>query len=128
MARPDTSGAFPGHDWFSIVEIAPSAYMISEPVHVNCYLIVGSEAAVLFDTGLGIANIRLVAEALAGKPLRVVNSHYHFDHSSLSTEAVRPRWHPTRPRGSRPLTWPTPAASLRIGRPTRSWTIGTFIC
>ena len=81
MARPDTSGAFPGHDWFSIVEIAPSAYMISEPVHVNCYLIVGSEAAVLFDTGLGIANIRLVAEALAGKPLRVVNSHYHFDHS-----------------------------------------------
>ena len=81
MARLDSPGAFPCHDWFSIVEIEPGVYLISEPVHVNCYLIVGSEAAVLFDTGLGIANIRLVAEALAGKPLRVVNSHYHFDHS-----------------------------------------------
>lgn len=86
--RPDWTSDFPYRDWFSVVELGPGTHLISEPVHVNSYLIEGSERAVLLDTGLGLADIRKVAEGLSGKPLRVVNSHYHFDHSGGN------RWFP----------------------------------
>jgi glyoxylase-like metal-dependent hydrolase (beta-lactamase superfamily II) len=36
---------------------------------------------VLFDTGLGVTNIRKVAEEITPHKLLVVNSHYHFDHT-----------------------------------------------
>jgi glyoxylase-like metal-dependent hydrolase (beta-lactamase superfamily II) len=56
-------------------------YLISEPGHVNSWLIEGSRDAILFDTGLGVVNIREVAEQVTPKRLMVVNSHYHFDHT-----------------------------------------------
>ena len=34
----------------------------------------------LFDTGMGISNIRAVAEGLTTLPISVVNSHTHNDH------------------------------------------------
>ena len=46
-----------------------------------CYLIEGSEKAVLLDTGFGIGDIRTYVESLTDKPLMVVNSHVHPDHS-----------------------------------------------
>ena len=38
------------------------------------------ESAVLFDTGMGISNIRAVVEGLTGLPVSVINSHTHNDH------------------------------------------------
>ncbi len=66
-------------------ELEPGVHLLSEPGHVNSFLIQGSKSAVLLDTGLGVANIRAVAEELTDKPLLVVNSHYHFDHSGGNT-------------------------------------------
>jgi glyoxylase-like metal-dependent hydrolase (beta-lactamase superfamily II) len=62
-------------------ELEPGVHLVGEPGHVNSFLIQGEKSAILLDTGLGIANIRTVAEGLTEKPLLVVNSHYHFDHS-----------------------------------------------
>jgi glyoxylase-like metal-dependent hydrolase (beta-lactamase superfamily II) len=62
-------------------ELEPGVHLIGEPGHVNSFLIQGTGSAILMDTGLGVANIRKVAEQLTDKPLLVVNSHYHFDHS-----------------------------------------------
>ncbi len=56
-------------------------HLLGEPGHVNSFLVQGTTSAVLLDTGLGVANIRAVAEKLTDKPLLVVNSHYHFDHT-----------------------------------------------
>ena len=70
----------PGHSWFATTKIDDDTYLIGEPPHVNSYLIVGRDRAVLFDTGMGIANIRQVVEDLTDRELLVVNSHYHFDH------------------------------------------------
>src|SRR5436305_10717570 len=56
-------------------------YLTSEPGHVNSWLVEGARDAILFDTGLGVANIRTVAEEITPRRLMVVNSHYHFDHS-----------------------------------------------
>ncbi len=67
--------------WFEVQELDPGVYLISEPGHVNSFLIQGRKSAILFDTGLGVANIRKVAEELSNLPLLVVNSHYHFDHT-----------------------------------------------
>lgn len=46
-----------------------------------CYLVEGSEKALLLDTGFGIGDIKTYVESLTDKPLYVVNSHLHPDHS-----------------------------------------------
>lgn len=67
-------------DWFAVQRLQEQVYLIGEPMHVNSYLILGSQRAVLFDTGMGIENIRTRVEAITDLPVLVVNSHYHFDH------------------------------------------------
>jgi glyoxylase-like metal-dependent hydrolase (beta-lactamase superfamily II) len=67
--------------WFEVALMEPGVHLISEPGHVNSWLVEGSSSALLFDTGLGVANIRRVAEEITPKPLLVVNSHHHFDHT-----------------------------------------------
>lgn len=72
-----------GQNWFSCYKLPGDVYAICEPQHfqeVNAYLIIGSTRAVLFDTGMGIANIKAVVEELYRGELIVVNSHFHFDH------------------------------------------------
>ena len=68
-------------NWFATRRLEPGIFLVSEPVHVNSFLIEGSSAAALIDTGLGIGNIRQVAEELASHDVFALNTHYHFDHS-----------------------------------------------
>jgi glyoxylase-like metal-dependent hydrolase (beta-lactamase superfamily II) len=72
---------FPSSSWFDVRELEPGVHLLGEPGHVNSFLVQGEESAVLVDTGLGVADIRAVARELTDKPLLVVNSHYHFDHT-----------------------------------------------
>jgi glyoxylase-like metal-dependent hydrolase (beta-lactamase superfamily II) len=67
--------------WFVTKQLEDGVYLISEPPHVNSYLILGDHDAVLFDTGMGIGNIKAVVSELTDREVLVVNSHYHFDHS-----------------------------------------------
>jgi glyoxylase-like metal-dependent hydrolase (beta-lactamase superfamily II) len=80
-AGDDWTDVHPRKSWFDVRPLADGVFLIAEPGHVNNFLVVGDDRAVLLDTGLGVADILSVAEGLAGKPLSVVNSHYHFDHS-----------------------------------------------
>jgi glyoxylase-like metal-dependent hydrolase (beta-lactamase superfamily II) len=69
--------------WFETQEVAPRVYAICEPDHfeeVISYLVEGEERAILFDTGMGIANIRREVMALTERAITVVNSHSHWDH------------------------------------------------
>jgi glyoxylase-like metal-dependent hydrolase (beta-lactamase superfamily II) len=71
------------NDWFEVYEVAADVWAIYEPFQwqeVISYLIVGTQSAVLFDTGNGIGKIRLIVSQLTDKPVRVLNSHSHFDH------------------------------------------------
>ena len=69
--------------WFEIYKVNDDTYALLEPQHyeeVISYLILGDELAVLFDSGMGIDNIRLEVERLTQLPITVINSHSHYDH------------------------------------------------
>ena len=70
-------------DWFEVYRLEDGIFAIYEPGHfeeVISFLIEGEDVALLFDTGLGIGNIRRVVEQLTGLDVVVLNSHTHFDH------------------------------------------------
>ncbi|HKA00996.1 MAG TPA: MBL fold metallo-hydrolase [Candidatus Solibacter sp.] len=70
-------------DWFEVYVAAPGVFAIYEPHQSELaisYLITGERSAVLFDTGMGIGDIRKVTSELTNLPIAVLNSHTHFDH------------------------------------------------
>lgn len=70
-------------NWFTVEIIDTDTYAISEYKHweeTHCYLLYGTERAVLIDTGLGVANIRAVLDSLTSLPVMVVTTHVHWDH------------------------------------------------
>ncbi|WP_419886773.1 MBL fold metallo-hydrolase [Paenibacillus sp. B-A-8] len=69
--------------WFTVTEIDPTTYAISEYGHwekVHSFLLLGKEQAVLIDTGLGIGNIKRITDQLTDLPIAVITTHVHADH------------------------------------------------
>lgn len=69
--------------WFSVMELAQGVYSISEPHHwedAHCFLFVGSESAILIDSGTGIRNIKPVVDEITSLPVKVLTTHAHWDH------------------------------------------------
>jgi glyoxylase-like metal-dependent hydrolase (beta-lactamase superfamily II) len=69
--------------WFEVYEPAPNVFAIYEPhqsEEVISYLIIGQKRALLFDTGMGIGDIRKATGELTKLPIVVLNSHTHNDH------------------------------------------------
>jgi glyoxylase-like metal-dependent hydrolase (beta-lactamase superfamily II) len=70
-------------DWFEVYRIEDGIYAIYEPgqfEEVMSFLITGEDFALMFDTGLGIGNIRKVVDQLTDLDVVVLNSHTHYDH------------------------------------------------
>ncbi len=70
-------------DWFEVYRVADDVYAIYEPgqfEEVMSFLMIGEEKALLFDTGLGIGDMRQVVDELTDMDVIVLNSHSHFDH------------------------------------------------
>lgn len=63
--------------WF---EFAPNTYEIDEFDCVSMFLFVGTEHALLLDTGTGIGDVKGLVESLTDKPYDVVITHGHMDH------------------------------------------------
>jgi glyoxylase-like metal-dependent hydrolase (beta-lactamase superfamily II) len=79
-------------DWFEVYDVGEGVFAIYEPLQwqeVISYLIVGSDGALLFDTGMGISSIREVVSQLTDLPVTVLNSHTHFDHRGGNWEFDR---------------------------------------
>jgi glyoxylase-like metal-dependent hydrolase (beta-lactamase superfamily II) len=73
----------PDDPWFEVYKVATGTFAIYEPhqsEEVISYLIVGTKQALLFDTGMGIADIKKIVSRLTSRPVVVLNSHTHDDH------------------------------------------------
>jgi glyoxylase-like metal-dependent hydrolase (beta-lactamase superfamily II) len=70
-------------DWFDVQKVTDCLFTISEPRHYEhtvINLIIGTDHAILIDTGCGIGNLRRVVEQLTSCPVTVINTHTHLDH------------------------------------------------
>lgn len=79
----DESRVWRRQDWFEIEELAPGVWAITEPFHhewVRSHLVLGSDRAVLIDTGMGVGDLRAVVDELTSLPVTLINSHAHWDH------------------------------------------------
>lgn len=69
--------------WFEVYKPVPGVFAIYEPHQAEetiGYLIVGQKRALLFDTGMGIGDIKKITAELTKLPIIVLNSHTHDDH------------------------------------------------
>jgi len=77
--------------WFATQRVRDDLYCITEPMYcwenrANLWLVKGRDADLLIDTGLGVSSLKLYLADLLDKPLKVVASHVHFDHSGSCHE------------------------------------------
>lgn len=86
-------------EWFRVAPLEPGVWLVAEPGHVNSWLIRGSERDLLFDTGLGLADVSAAVAGVCPREPEVVNSHVHFDHvggnelfSSVAMHELGPQW------------------------------------
>lgn len=69
--------------WFEVYRVAPRVFAIYEPHQSEetiGYLIVGEKRALLFDSGMGISDVKKITAELTRLPIVVLNSHTHDDH------------------------------------------------
>ena len=69
--------------WFEVYKPAHGVFAIYEPHQAEetiSYLIVGEKRALLFDTGMGIGDLKKVIAQLTKLPIILLNSHTHNDH------------------------------------------------
>lgn len=67
--------------FYKVIEIKPNVYRITSEEEVYIELLVGTEKALLWDTGYGYGDLKGTIRKITNKPLYIVNSHGHLDHT-----------------------------------------------
>lgn len=148
LPRPEYKALAPievSDSWFEVYRVAPAVFAIYEPHQSEetiSYLILGTSRALLFDTGMGISDIKKLTAELTRLPVAVLNSHTHDDHVGgnwefgnvygMDTDFTR-----KNAKGSREdaqaeiapgeICGKLPAGFDRKTYATRPWTITTYI-
>ena len=66
---------------FIVTDLGRKTWQIDSYHAVSMFLIEGDNEAMLIDTGAGIGDLKAQVEELTDKPLIVVNTHGHLDHT-----------------------------------------------
>lgn len=69
-------------EFYKLIKVKENVYRITSVENVFCELLVGTEKAMLIDTGYGFGNLEEVVRNVTEKPLIIVNTHGHVDHTS----------------------------------------------
>ena len=67
--------------YFTVYKYSDKLYQIKDKLGSLIDLVIGENKALVFDTGYGIGDLKKEIEAITSKPLIVLNSHGHMDHS-----------------------------------------------
>ena len=62
-----------------IIPIDAQTWRIEDGM-VRCYLLAGTDSALLIDTGMTLQNAREIAEGLTDRPVKLLNTHGDPDH------------------------------------------------
>ena len=63
-----------------ITQLRPNVHLIDDAGESTCYLITGSERALLVDSVNGYEDLKAITKTLTDLPVIVVNTHGHGDH------------------------------------------------
>ena len=72
-----------------VTKLAENVYLLNEFDGTNCYLVVGSEKALLIDCGTGFCDIRGAAEKLTDLPIILAATHGHGDHTLAARDSLK---------------------------------------
>lgn len=76
---------------YTVTKISHDHYRIAEN-NVFMDLLIGSEGALLIDTGFGFGDLRKTVRSLTDLPLTVVNTHGHPDHACENWQFTETAW------------------------------------
>lgn len=94
---------------YPMVQFKKDTWEIDEFDCASMFLLVGSEKAMLIDTGMGVGDIRGAIEMITDKPLIVVLTHGHIDHTGNAVQFPEVWMHPA----DRYFEIPAPADNRR---------------
>jgi hydroxyacylglutathione hydrolase len=80
--------------WFTVKEVSRDVWQIDDNKAANIYLVVGTDSALLVDTGMGAADLITQIRRMTRKPLIVVNTHGHPDHTGANYQFPKVYIHP----------------------------------
>jgi glyoxylase-like metal-dependent hydrolase (beta-lactamase superfamily II) len=108
-------------DWFEITDFEDGVVRLREPNvgpldSCNMWLVKGSKASLLIDTGIGVAPLAPLVRNLAGARLICLLTHSHYDHMGGAHEFADRYVHPAE---AATLERPTPEATMWRGWLTR---------
>lgn len=83
-----------GASWFTVKEVSSKVWAIDDHKAVNIYLVEGSDSAMVIDTGMGVADLLAQIRKLTSKPLIVINTHGHPDHTGANYQFDKIFIHP----------------------------------
>ncbi len=63
-----------------ITQVRKEVFVLTDRFGCGADLVVGSEGALLYDTGCGVDNMAEAVRSITDLPLTVIASHGHFDH------------------------------------------------
>lgn len=72
--------------FYVVKQLDKHTWQIGDPFDTYFYLIEGKERAVLFDAGNGLPGVAELVEKLTQKPVSVLLSHGHYDHTGAAFE------------------------------------------
>ncbi|MBQ8954108.1 MAG: MBL fold metallo-hydrolase [Clostridia bacterium] len=79
---------------YPMVQFKKDTWEIDEFDCASMFLLVGSERALLIDCGMGVGDLRGAVEMLTDKPVTVVLSHGHVDHTGNARQFGEVWLHP----------------------------------